>query len=66
MEWSVFCPVLLSEGSDSLQLAKAAQLPGVLTQQINQMDMAEVQLREKKEENARKMHQQYKVILCSF
>ena len=53
-----------SEGSDTLQLAKAAQLPGLLTQQINQLAAAEVQLREKKHDNAQKLHQQYKVVKC--
>ena len=50
-----------SEGSESLKLAKAAQLQGLLTQQINQLDAAEAQLSEKKKENAQRLQQQYKV-----
>lgn len=48
-------------GSESLQLAKAAQLPGLLSRQIHQLDTLEVGLRDKRIENAQKLLQQYKV-----
>lgn len=59
----VLASTLSCEGSESLQLARAAQLPGLLTQQIHQLDNLEVQLREKKEENAQRLLQQYKVVI---
>ena len=37
-------------GSESLQLAKAAQLPGLVAQQINSLDSVEAHLREKRKE----------------
>ena len=48
-------------GSESLQLAKAAQLPGLVAQQINALDSVEAHLREKRKENALRQHQHYKV-----
>lgn len=54
-------PFLLPAGSESLQLAKAAQLPGLLSRQIHQLDTLEVGLRGRKEGNAQKLLQQYKV-----
>ena len=55
------CPCPLCKGSESLQLAKATQLQGLLTQQIHQLDAAEGRLTAKREENAKRLLQQYKV-----
>ena len=55
------CPCPLCKGSESLQLAKATQLQGLLTQQIHQLDAAKGQLTVKREENAKRLLQQYKV-----
>ncbi|CAI8034886.1 HAUS augmin-like complex subunit 4 [Geodia barretti] len=52
-----------ASGSESLQLAKAAQLPGLVAQQINSLDSVEAQLREKRKENALRQHQHYKILV---
>ena len=53
--------VSLIEGSEKLQLAKATQLPTLLSQQIGQLEASEVQLREMRADNAHKLQQQHPV-----
>ena len=58
---SVWCISCQWTESESLQLAKAVQLPGLLIQQISQLDSVETQLKEKRMESTQRQFQQYKV-----